>query len=108
VKNIVLPPKQEWAVIDADPGSQGGGLLQHSGLGRGIFGIIPTVAVFGILGLYSVYLLHLGLPDLMKAPQEKAIGYTVVVIIVAIVLWIVIGAIVAQFAWRPAMGVPGL
>jgi predicted cobalt transporter CbtA len=44
----------------------------------------------------------------MKAPQEKAIGYTVVVIIVAIVLWIVIGAIVAQFAWRPAMGVPGL
>jgi hypothetical protein len=74
----------------------------------GIFGIIPALAVLGILGLYSVYLLNLGLPVLMKSPQDKAISYTVVVIIVAIVLWIVIGVIVSQFAWRPAMGVPGL
>jgi hypothetical protein len=75
----------------------------------GIFSLIPALAILGLLAsLYSLYLLYLGLPVLMKAPQEKAIGYTVVVIIVAIVLWIVIGAIVTQFAWRPAMGVPGL
>lgn len=75
----------------------------------GIFSLIPALAILGLLaGLYSLYLLYLGLPILMKAPQEKAVGYTVVVIIVAIVLYFVIGIIVAQFAWRPTMGMPGL
>jgi hypothetical protein len=75
----------------------------------GIFSLIPALAILGLLvSLYSLYLLYLGLPVLMKAPQEKAVGYTVVVIIVAIVLYFVIGIIVAQFAWRPTMGMPGL
>ena len=75
----------------------------------GIFGIIPALAILGLLGLYSLYLLYLGLPILMKSPQDKAMGYTVVVIVVAIVLAIVIQAITRQFYWRPAaMGVPGL
>lgn len=59
----------------------------------GVFQILPQLAVLGILGLYSLYLLYLGLPVLMKAPKEKALGYTVVTVIVAIVLWIVIGAL---------------
>lgn len=76
----------------------------------GVFSVFPALAILGgLIGLYSLYLLYLGLPVLMKAPQEKAVGYTVVVCVVAIVLWIVIAAIVAQFAWRPAaMGIPGL
>lgn len=75
----------------------------------GIFNLIPALAILGLLvSLYSLYLLYLGLPVLMKAPQDKAVGYTVVVVVVAIVLYIVIGVIVAQFAWRPAMGIPGL
>lgn len=75
----------------------------------GIFGLIPALAILGLLAvIYSLYLLFLGLPVVMKAPQDKAVGYTVVVILVAIVLYFVIGIIVAQFAWRPAMGVPGL
>jgi Yip1-like protein len=75
----------------------------------GIFGLIPALAILGLLALiYSLYLLFLGLPVVMKAPQDKAVGYTVVVILVAIVLYFVIGIIVAQFAWRPAMGMPGL
>jgi hypothetical protein len=75
-----------------------------------VFNVFPTLAILGaLISLYSLYLLYLGLPVLMKAPQEKAVGYTVVVCVVAIVLWIVIGVIVSQFAWRPgAMGVPGM
>ena len=42
----------------------------------GIFGIIPALAILGLLGLYSLYLLFLGLPILMKAPEDKAMGYT--------------------------------
>ena len=75
----------------------------------GIFSLIPALAILGLLAvIYSLYLLFLGLPVVMKAPQDKAVGYTVVVILVAIVLYFVIGIIVAQFAWRPAMSVPGL
>ncbi len=74
----------------------------------GIFSLIPSIALLGLLAaLYSCYLLFLGLPVLMKAPEDKAVGYTVVVIIVAIVLYFVIGAVVAQFAWRPGMGMTG-
>jgi hypothetical protein len=73
----------------------------------GIFGILPQLAILGLLGLYSLYLLFLGLPVLMKAPEDKAMGYTVVVIVCAIVLWIVIFSITKQFYWQPAMGMPG-
>ena len=60
----------------------------------GIFAIIPILGILALLGgLYSLYLLYLGLPRLMKAPDEKAIPYTVVVIIVAIVIMVVIGAV---------------
>ena len=59
----------------------------------GIFNIIPWIggflALFG--ALYSLYLLFLGLPQLMKCPEDKSFGYTVVVVICAIVLTIVIG-----------------
>ncbi len=59
----------------------------------GVFAIIPALGILALLGgLYSLYLLYLGLPRLMKAPDEKAIPYTVVVIIVAIVIMVVIGA----------------
>ena len=67
----------------------------------GIFGIIPQLAILSIVGLYSLYLLFLGLPVLMKAPQDKAVGYTVVTIVIAIVLYfvvaIIVGALVASF-----------
>ena len=42
--------------------------------------------MLGILGVYSLYLLYLGLPVLMKSPKEKALGYTLVVVLAAIVL----------------------
>jgi hypothetical protein len=59
----------------------------------GVFSLIPALAILGILGLYSLYLLYLGVPVLMKTPPEKAMVYTIVVIVCAIVMWIVIAAI---------------
>jgi hypothetical protein len=67
----------------------------------GIFGLIPGVRFLTILGLYSLYLLYLGLPVLMKSPKEKALGYTVVVIIAAIVLFMVIGLVAGMFVGMP-------
>ncbi len=59
----------------------------------GIFYLVPALSILGLLGLYSFYLLFVGLPILMKAPEEKAVPYVVVVIIAAIVIFVVIGAI---------------
>jgi len=60
----------------------------------GILGVIPMLSLLGVVAaLYGLYLLYLGLPVLMKAPKEKAVGYTAVVVICAIVLGVVLGAI---------------
>lgn len=61
----------------------------------GVFGLVPMLGILGILGLYSFYLLYLGLPKLMKAPQEKAVVYTIVSVICGIGVFFVVGIIAA-------------
>ena len=61
----------------------------------GIFSLIPGLSILGLLGLYSLYLLYTGLPLLMKSPEEKAMTYTIVIVVCAIVISLVIGAISA-------------
>jgi len=58
----------------------------------GIFMLVPALSFLQILGLYGLYLLYLGLPLLMKAPEERALVYTVIVIVVGMVIMAVIGA----------------
>ena len=60
----------------------------------GVLRIVPALGILAILGaFYGFYLLYLGLPALMKAPKEKAAGYTIVTIIAAIVVYVVVGAV---------------
>jgi hypothetical protein len=77
----------------------------------GILGLIPMLSLLGALAaLYGLYLLYLGLPVLMKAPKEKAIGYTAVVVLCAIVLGVVFGVIsgtVMGAGGMPWMGMHG-
>ncbi|HUL95766.1 MAG TPA: Yip1 family protein [Usitatibacter sp.] len=60
-----------------------------------VFSIIPFLGwLLSLLAaLYCIYLLYLGLPPLMKNPEDKTIGYAAVVIIVSFVVMIVISAI---------------
>jgi hypothetical protein len=63
----------------------------------GIFGLIPAVAIIGLLfGLYSLYLLYLGAAPVMGVPQDKAIGYTAVTVLIAIVVNIVVSFVVGS------------
>jgi hypothetical protein len=62
----------------------------------GIFSIIPALSFLGILGLYSLYLLYTGVTALMKPPADKAIIYTIAVIVCVIVLWTIVFAIPAM------------
>lgn len=68
----------------------------------GVFGIIPALSILALVGLYSLYLLYLGLPVLMKAPQDKAIGYTVVTVLCAIVVQVIVGIIAGAIAMAVA------
>ncbi len=61
----------------------------------GIFGLIPSLGFFSLLGLYSFYLLYTGATPMMKVPQDKAVGYTVVTVVCAIVLSILVAPITA-------------
>jgi hypothetical protein len=71
----------------------------------GIFSLIPALGVVGLLfALYSLYLLFLGLPVLMKSPQDKAVGYTVVVVVVTIIVTIVIGVVVGLLGFGMTSG----
>lgn len=68
----------------------------------GVFSIVPAISILGaIVSLYSLYLLYLGLPVLMKAPQEKAIVYTIVVVIAAVILFVLIGVVTGGFIAYP-------
>jgi hypothetical protein len=65
----------------------------------GIFQVFPSLGLLALLGaLYSLYLLYLGLPRLMKCPEDKAIGYTAVVVVCAIVLSVIVAAVGAMFS----------
>jgi hypothetical protein len=72
----------------------------------GIAVIVPwlgwLVAIAG--GIYSIYLLYLGLPSTMKCPAEKAGGYTAVSVIIAIVLGWIIALIVGGVIGTAMMG----
>jgi len=60
----------------------------------GVLQVLPLLGLLAVLGaLYGLYLLYLGLPRLMKSPENQALGYTAVVVVCAIILSIVVGAV---------------
>jgi Yip1-like protein len=71
-----------------------------------IFTILPMLGIVVLVGaIYAIYLLFLGLPRVMHGPQDKAAGYTALVVVVGIVIWLIVGAITAAIV---ALGAPGI
>ncbi len=61
----------------------------------GVFALIPGLGFLRLLALlYTIYVFWLGLPILMKAPQDRLGPYALTVILCAIVLSFIVGAIV--------------
>jgi uncharacterized membrane protein YeaQ/YmgE (transglycosylase-associated protein family) len=76
----------------------------------GILALVPSLAMVGLLlGLYSLYLLWLGGPRLMRVPGDKAATYTIAAIVATIVVFLVVGAIAGaiQGAFAPRVAIPG-
>lgn len=77
----------------------------------GVFGLIPMLGILAILGLYSFYLLFVGLPILMKVPEDKKVGYFIVTVIAGVVMYFVISAIVGAISMSfvaASVGMAGL
>lgn len=69
----------------------------------GIFYLIPALSILAMIGgLYSLYLLYIGIKEVKNPPAEKAMGYFVTVIIVQIVIGFLIGFLVARIAFGSA------
>jgi hypothetical protein len=70
----------------------------------GIFIIIPWVGwLLTLAGLYSLYLLYTGLTPLMRSPPDRAPIYTLVIVVIAILVFLVAGAITAPLAMMGAL-----
>lgn len=73
----------------------------------GVFNVLPALSIVGLLvALYSLYVMYLGLPVLMKNPKEKTIVYMVILIIASIIAGVVLSTV--SRAFTPSMGMGGM
>jgi len=71
----------------------------------GVFSIIPLLGIIGLIfAIYTLYQLFIGLPLLMKTPEDKSVVYFVVVLIVALIVGVVISAVTALAMPNPMRG----
>ena len=65
--------------------------------------ILPFLGMLIALagGLYSLYLLYLGLPTMMKSPRERALPYTAVVVLGAIVIGFIMSMVASSMFGLP-------
>lgn len=60
----------------------------------GVFSLYPPLGIVVLLGgLYSLYLLYVGLPRLMKTAHDKTVAYFASVLVVCIIAGLVLGTV---------------
>jgi hypothetical protein len=66
-----------------------------------LLNIIPAIGWLGSLagGIYSIYLLYLGIPVMKKTPEDKVPIYLIVIIVVLLVLYWLISYIIMRIFW---------
>ena len=80
-----------------------------AGMVGGIFSLMPGLSMLGLLAsLYSIYLIYTGIPPLMKSSEDKAIGYTVVIIVCGIVAGLVMGLATSLLTRGGGLGMGGM
>jgi len=57
----------------------------------GIFLLVPGLSFLTVLGFYGLYTLWIGLPLLMRAPQDQALLYAASVVACALILALAVG-----------------
>jgi len=63
----------------------------------GVFLLFPTLGILStVASLYGLYLLYLGLPHMMKTPQDKVVTYLIAMIVAVIVIYFVISFVLSS------------
>ncbi|MFZ6742876.1 Yip1 family protein [Undibacterium sp. JH2W] len=71
--------------------------------------IFPDLGMLSLLaGLYGIYLLYLGLPVLMKTPQDKAPVYAAVSVVCVVVIGIVFSRVLHNISGSPMSGISSM
>lgn len=66
----------------------------------GILNIIPFIGwIGGLFGLYGIYLMYLGLPHMMKTPEDKIVVYMIIAVIVLMLIYFIIGGILTTIVF---------
>ena len=67
-----------------------------------ILGIIPGLGILVIIAgfVYSIYLMYLGTGPIKNTPEEKRVGYVIVIILIQIVLYFILSSIFAALILR--------
>jgi hypothetical protein len=75
----------------------------------GLLTFLPVVAwlITLLAGLYTLYLVGLGAPLLMKVPEREAIGYAVALFAIAIVIAFLLGTLIVATFGMGAIGMMG-
>lgn len=69
----------------------------------GILNIFPALGILVVIAsIYGLVLLYMGLERVKSVPKEKMVGYFVVTLIAAILVYVVVGAIVGAIALSSA------
>jgi len=63
----------------------------------GVFQIIPGIRILMILGLYGAYIMHAGIPKMMKTSHEKEPPFTFAVVISGIIMMLLINFLISQY-----------
>jgi hypothetical protein len=78
-----------------------GGIFQLLGMIGGVLGLLATI--------YSFYTFYLGVAGLKKCPQDKAVVYTIVVVICGIALGVLLGGVLmSALVGGSMMGAAGM
>ena len=61
----------------------------------GIFALVPPLSILGLLALYSLYLIYVGVTPMLNVPKEKALLFTAVFVLCGILLNLAVAALSA-------------
>lgn len=75
----------------------------------GALNILPMLGVLGALfGLYGIYLMYLGMPKMMKTPEDKVVVYMLVsiliLIVVSVIMTFILGILMASVLGLGGLG----
>jgi hypothetical protein len=78
-------------------------LAAYSWTAAWVAGVVLIIPLLGILvllaAIYGFYILYLGVPVLMKVPEDKSVVYTVVAVVAMIIIYFLISIVTTRIMW---------